>query len=66
MPDQDTDVELPVEDAVEQELLVTPEGEGSIPLDTETAGAESRSLEANEADYAEQQSVVGYDDEDYR
>jgi hypothetical protein len=61
VPDRETDVELPLEDAVEQDRAVAPElGD---PLNT--PGAESV-LEVDEADYAEQQSVVGYDDEDYR
>ena len=65
VPDPETDVELPVEDAVEQEQLVVP-----APSDANAATVPSAeqepTLEADEADYAEQQSVVGYDDDDYR
>ena len=65
VPDPETDVEMPVEDAVEQERLVVP-----APADSNAAtgpnAAEEPTLEADEADYAEQQSMVGYDDDDYR
>lgn len=61
MPDPDIDVELPLEDAAEQEQLVAPESATPSP-----PPADGGSLEANEADYAEQQTVVGYDDEEYR
>lgn len=64
MPDQETDVELPVEDAVEQEHATVPElGDAGTVASADSAVG---TLEVDEADYAEQQSVVGYDDEDYR
>jgi hypothetical protein len=67
VPDPETDVELPVEDAVEQEQWVAPpvqpDGIASTLADRATDG---EVLEADEVDLADQQSVVGYDEEDYR
>lgn len=62
MPEPQTDIELPVEDAVEQEQPVSPVADPDDQA-TDTSGP---ALEASEADYAEQQAVVSYDDEDYR
>ncbi len=68
MPDPESHVELPVEDAVEQEQLLAPPPDPEVTSGASGSPGEplDASLEANEADYAEQQSDVGYDDEDYR
>lgn len=61
MPDPEADIELPVEDAVEQDQDVA--GQESPPL---PAAPDAALLEADEADVADQQSVVDYGDDDYR
>ena len=63
MPDPDADIELPVEDAVEQEQDVL-----DTPLQPTSAAPppEPGSLEADEADVAEQMAVVDYGDDEYR
>lgn len=68
MPDPEIDVEVPVTDAVEQEQPLAPPPDPEVTLGASDPSEPTldASLEANEADYAEQQSVVGYDDEDYR
>ena len=62
MPDPETDVELPIEDAVEQEQAVEA-GQEPPPVPTAPAAVP---LEADEADVADQQSVVDSGDDDYR
>ena len=61
MPDPETDVELPIEDAVEQEQDTEA---GQEPPSTPTV-ADAALMEADAADVVDQQSVVDYDD-DYR
>jgi len=57
VPDPDVDVEMPIEDAAEQEQVVgTPESQSGPP---------QWPIEANEADVAEQSMVVEGED-DYR
>ena len=58
MPDPETDVELPIEDAVEQEQDVEA---GQEPPPAPGAAL----MEADEADVTDQQSVVDYVDDDH-